>query len=131
MNLKKEEVIDLIMDSYRDYISIEDNFVNELNDLIGSSMFKYDEELDQLVIKNYKLNLVPHSRIEYVKVLGQEDWAGTQTVYIPTCLIRFFGLDKTFNKYTGLSSAAIVAHSSEAFTANGGAWSIHSVPEEV
>lgn len=131
MNLKKEEVFNLVLDSYKECLLNNDNLVDELNSILGSSIYKYDYDTDEIVIKEHRVKLIPHSKIEYNRSFTQEDWQAPETVYIPNCLINKFGLEKTFNKYTGLNTNMIVSVCQESYFQNGEIWSVYQIPEEV
>lgn len=131
MNLKKEEVFNLVLDSYKECLLNNDNLVDELNSILGSSIYKYDYDTDKIVIKQHRVKLIPHSKIEYNRSFTQEDWQAPETVYIPNCLINKFGLEKTFNKYTGLNTNMIVSICRESYFQNGEIWSVYQIPEEV
>lgn len=131
MNLKKQEVYDIVLDSYKKFISNNENLVDEFNSILCSNAFKYKEDNDEVVIKDHRLKLIPHTKVEYNRSFNQEDWQAPETVYIPYCLINMFGLEKTFIRYTGLNSNRIVSVCNDSYFYNGEKWSVYQIPEEV
>ena len=118
MDFTKEKIKNLVMESYEKHISINYNLVNEINKLMNVSLFRYDDENNEIVIKTHHAKTIQHSKITYNDIGSTEH----KIVYIPVCLINLFGIDYIFNKYTGSNYYHINAISEDTYFYNGEPW---------
>lgn len=125
MRLDAKEAIAKIVEGYRASLEDGGDFIeSEFNSQCGADLFEYDDEADELVLRE-DLQDHPHYRIEYDPNYWGGDYNGIgQFAFIPEGLEFALGsIEEAFEKVTGVDRQHIVHYSTdERFRPDGMEW---------
>lgn len=125
MRIDAKEAIAKIVEGYRASLEDGGDFIeSEFNSQCGADLFEYDDEGDELVLRE-DLEDHPHYRIEYDPDYWGGDYNGVgQFAFIPEGLeFALNSVEEAFEKVTGVDRQHIVHYSTdERFRPDGVEW---------